>query len=184
VAYLTTSVFHLVARTRPEALARLRFVSAGGEAMDPRLANAVLAACPGTTVVNFYGPTENAVVSTAHVLAPLPDDAAHVPLGRPFGASTCHVVCPDGSLARPGEEGELYVGGDGLALGYLGDPKLTAERFISLPAVEPDGLLYRTGDRAVRHADGQLEYRGRCDRQVKLRGVRIELDEIEARLRA
>ncbi|MFI9228343.1 amino acid adenylation domain-containing protein [Streptomyces rimosus] len=184
VAYLTTSVFHLVARTRPEALARLRFVSAGGEAMDPRLANAVLAACPGTTVVNFYGPTENAVVSTAHVLAPLPDDAAHVPLGRPFGASTCHVVRPDGSLARPGEEGELYVGGDGLALGYLGDPKLTAERFISLPAVEPDGLLYRTGDRAVRHADGQLEYRGRCDRQVKLRGVRIELDEIEARLRA
>ncbi|WP_341722293.1 AMP-binding protein [Streptomyces rimosus] len=113
VAYLTTSVFHLVARTRPEALARLRFVSAGGEAMDPRLANAVLAACPGTTVVNFYGPTENAVVSTAHVLAPLPDDAAHVPLGRPFGASTCHVVCPDGSLARPGRRGSCTWAGTG-----------------------------------------------------------------------
>ncbi|GHG75621.1 amino acid adenylation domain-containing protein [Streptomyces griseocarneus] len=184
VAYLTTSVFHLVARTRPEALAVLRFVSAGGEAMDPHLANAVLAACPGTTVVNFYGPTENAVVSTAHVLRPLPEDAAHVPLGRPFGASTCHVLRSDGSVAEPGEEGELYVGGDGLALGYLGDPRLTAERFVPLPAVEPGGLLYRTGDRVVRHADGLLEYRGRLDRQVKLRGARVELDEVEARLRA
>ncbi|MEU7153415.1 amino acid adenylation domain-containing protein [Streptomyces sp. NPDC045456] len=184
VAYLTTSVFHLVARTRPEALAGLRFVSAGGEAMDPRLANAVLAACPRTTVVNFYGPTENAVVSTAHVLAPLPENAAHVPLGRPFGASTCHVLRADGSPARPGEEGELYVGGDGLALGYLGDPQLTAERFVTLPAIEPGGPLYRTGDRVVRHADGLLEYRGRLDRQVKLRGARIELDEVETRLRA
>ncbi|WP_079194250.1 amino acid adenylation domain-containing protein [Streptomyces sp. CB02923] len=184
MAYLTTSVFHLVARTRPAALAPLRFVSAGGEAMDPRLANAVLAACPGTTVVNFYGPTENAVVSTAHVLGPLPENAAHVPLGRPFGASTCHVLRADGSPAGPGEEGELYVGGDGLALGYLGDPQLTGERFVALPSVEPGGLLYRTGDRVVRHADGLLESRGRLDRQVKLRGARIELDEVETRLRA
>ncbi|MCQ8772933.1 amino acid adenylation domain-containing protein [Streptomyces telluris] len=184
IAYLTTSVFHLVARTRPEALSGLRFVSAGGEAMDPRLANAVLAACPGTTVVNFYGPTENSVVSTAHVLRPLPEDAAHVPLGRPFGASVCHVLRADGTPAARGEEGELYVGGDGLALGYLGDPQLTAERFVSIPAVEPDGLLYRTGDRVLWTADGLLEYRGRLDRQVKLRGIRIELDEVEARLRA
>ncbi|MFE0046168.1 amino acid adenylation domain-containing protein [Streptomyces albireticuli] len=184
MAYLTTSVFHLVARTRPETLATLRHVSAGGEAMDPRLANAVLAACPATTVVNFYGPTENAVVSTAHVLRPLPEDATTVPLGRPFGASTCHVLRPDGSFAGPGEEGELYVGGDGLALGYLGDARLTAERFVALPAVEPGGPLYRTGDRVVRTADGLLEYRGRLDRQVKLRGARVELDEVETRLRA
>ncbi|WP_372411463.1 amino acid adenylation domain-containing protein [Streptomyces luteireticuli] len=184
VAYLTTSVFHLLARTRPGAMSGLRFVSAGGEAMDPRLANAVLAACPDTTVVNFYGPTENSVVSTAHVLSPLPEDATHVPLGRPYGASTAHVLRADGSVAAPGEEGELCVGGDGLALGYLGDPHLTGERFVALPDVEPGGLLYRTGDRAVRTADGLLEYRGRLDRQVKLRGARIELDEVEARLRA
>ncbi|MFC4376311.1 amino acid adenylation domain-containing protein [Nocardia halotolerans] len=183
MAYLTTSVFHLIARTRPETLAGLRFVSAGGEAMDPPLANAVLAACPDTTVVNFYGPTENSVVSTAHVLSPLPAEATHVPLGRPFGESTCHVVRADGSVAAPGEEGELYVGGDGLALGYLGDPALTAERFVRLPAVQPDELLYRTGDRAV-WIDGLLEFRGRLDRQVKVRGARIELDEVETRLRA
>ncbi|MFF4222252.1 amino acid adenylation domain-containing protein [Streptomyces abikoensis] len=184
VAYLTTSVFHLVARTRPQALAPLRFASAGGEAMDPRLANEVLAACPGTTVVNFYGPTENSVVSTAHVVRELPADATHVPIGRPFGATVCHVLRPDGTAAAPGEEGELYVGGDGLALGYLGDPRLTAERFVDLPAHQPHGPLYRTGDLVVRRADGLLEYRGRLDRQVKLRGVRVELDEIEARLRA
>lgn len=184
VAYLTTSVFHLVARTRPQALAPLRFASAGGEAMDPRLANEVLAACPGTTVVNFYGPTENSVVSTAHVVRELPADATHVPIGRPFGATVCHVLRPDGTAAAPGEEGELYVGGDGLALGYLGDPHLTAERFVDLPAHHPHGPLYRTGDLVVRRADGLLEYRGRLDRQVKLRGVRVELDEIEARLRA
>ncbi|MFF2148469.1 amino acid adenylation domain-containing protein [Kitasatospora sp. NPDC058190] len=184
VAYLTTSVFHLLARTRPQAMAGLRFVSAGGEAMDPRLANAVLAACPATTVVNFYGPTENSVVSTAHRVRPLPEDAAHVPIGRPFGATTCHVLRADGTPAAPGEEGELYVGGDGLALGYPGDEQLTAQRFVHLPQVEPGGRLYRTGDRARRSADGLLEYRGRADRQVKLRGARIELDEVESRLRA
>ncbi|GHF28259.1 non-ribosomal peptide synthase [Streptomyces mashuensis] len=187
VAYLTTSVLHLVARTRPEALAPLRFVSAGGEAMDPRLANEILAACPGITLVNFYGPTENSVVSTAHVVRPLPADATHVPIGRPFGATVCHVLRPDGSAAAPGEEGELYVGGDGLALGYLGDAGLTAERFVHLPSGEPHGplgRLYRTGDRVVLGADGLLEYRGRLDRQVKLRGIRVELDEVEARLRA
>ncbi|MFJ9770801.1 amino acid adenylation domain-containing protein [Kitasatospora sp. NPDC101157] len=184
VAYLTTSVFHLLARTGPRAMAGLRFVSAGGEAMDPRLANAVLAACPTTTVVNFYGPTENSVVSTAHRVRPLPEDATHVPIGRPFGATTCHVLRADGTSAAPGEEGELYVGGDGLALGYPGDEQLTAGRFVHLPQVEPGGRLYRTGDRAVRDADGLLEYRGRADRQVKLRGARIELDEVESRLRA
>ncbi|MGH4034143.1 amino acid adenylation domain-containing protein [Actinomycetota bacterium Odt1-20B] len=183
VAYLTTSVFHLLARTTPQALSELRFVSAGGEAMDPDLARAVLAACPTTTVVNFYGPTENSVVSTAYAVRDLPADATAVPIGRPYGASTCHVLRPDNSPANPGERGELYVGGDGLALGYLGDQGLTSERFVHLPAVEPHGLLYRTGDRVVCGAEGLLEFHGRLDRQVKLRGVRIELDEVEARLR-
>ncbi|MFE2038316.1 amino acid adenylation domain-containing protein [Streptomyces scopuliridis] len=182
VAYLTTSVFHHVARTRPGALSGLRFASAGGEAMDPGLARAVQTACPGTTVVNFYGPTENSVVSTAYVLPKLTGDETRVPIGRPFATSTCHVLRPDGTPAAPDEEGELYVGGDGLALEYIGDAELTAERFVSSPD-EPGGRLYRTGDRVVRDHDGLLEYRGRLDRQVKVRGQRIELDEVEARLR-
>ena len=182
VAYFTTSVFHHLARTRPGALRGLRFASAGGEAMDPGLVRAVQEACPDTTVVNFYGPTENSVVSTAYILPKLSEDVADVPIGRAFGASTCHVLRPDGTPTAPGEEGELYVGGDGLALEYIGDAELTAERFVSRPD-EPGGRLYRTGDRVAQRHDGLLEYRGRLDRQVKLRGQRIELDEVEARLR-
>ncbi|MCO5970831.1 amino acid adenylation domain-containing protein [Actinoallomurus soli] len=183
VAYLTTGVLHNVARTMPEALRCLRFVSAGGEAMDPALAHAVQAACPDTTLVNFYGPTENSVVSTAHVVRDLPPGADDVPIGRPLANSTCHVVRPDGTPAEVGEQGELLVGGDGLALGYLGDPELTAERFID-DLRTPGTRLYRTGDRVSWLPDGALRYHGRMDRQVKLRGHRIELEEVETRLRA
>ncbi|MGK4579078.1 amino acid adenylation domain-containing protein [Kitasatospora sp. HPMI-4] len=183
IAYLTTGVFHHIARTRPSALRSLRFASAGGEAMDPELARAIQAACPDTTVVNFYGPTENSVVSTAHLVHDLPPGTAAVPIGHPLENSTCRVLRADGTPADAGEEGELLVGGDGLALGYLGDPELTAERFVDDPA-EPGTRLYRTGDRVVRRADGLLEYRSRMDRQIKLRGHRIEPDEVETRLRA
>ncbi|MGW0522114.1 amino acid adenylation domain-containing protein [Crossiella sp. NPDC003009] len=183
VAYLTTSVFHHLARTDPAALRPLRFASAGGEAMDPDLARAVLTACQDTTVVNFYGPTENTVVSTAQVVRDVPAGATSVPIGRPLAHSHCYVLREDGSEAAVGEEGELAVGGDGLALGYLGDPELTARRFGTHPT-RPGVRIYRTGDRAEWRADGALEYRGRRDRQVKVRGHRIELDEVEARLRA
>ncbi|WP_052489441.1 amino acid adenylation domain-containing protein [Streptomyces sp. 150FB] len=183
VAYLTTSVFHHVARSGPEALAGLRFVSAGGEAMDAGLARQVLRACPGTTVVNFYGPTENSVVSTFHQVTAADCDTGRVPIGRPFGASTCYVLRPDGSEAPPGEEGELVVGGDGLGLGYLGDRDLTARRFAESPGAVGE-RVYRTGDRVVRNDDGALEYLGRLDRQVKLRGHRVEPDEVEALLRS
>ncbi|KAA6212543.1 amino acid adenylation domain-containing protein [Streptomyces albofaciens JCM 4342] len=185
VAFLTAGVLHHVARNRPEALRGLRFVSAGGEALDARLCRRVLAACPGITLVNFYGPTENSVVSSAYVVRDLPADAATVPIGRPFPNSTCHVLRADGTPAGPGEEGDLLVGGDGIALGYLNDPVLTAERFLDDPfGPRPGGRLYRTGDRARWRPDGVLEYRGRHDRQVKLRGFRVELDEIETRLRS
>ncbi|WP_159942641.1 amino acid adenylation domain-containing SDR family oxidoreductase [Nocardiopsis sp. FR6] len=180
VAYLTTSVFHHVARTIPKAFAGLDFVSAGGEAMDPDLARAVLRACPATEVVNFYGPTENTVVSTFHTVGGLPDKARTVPIGIPLANSTCRVLRSDGTTAENGEEGELFVGGDGLALGYLGDVRLTNERFVELA----DGQrFYRTGDRVVLDGEGRLEYLGRMDRQVKIRGHRIEPDEVEARLR-
>ncbi|RJL30088.1 amino acid adenylation domain-containing protein [Bailinhaonella thermotolerans] len=180
IAYLTTSVFHHVARTRPHAFAGLRFVSAGGEAMDPALAREVVRACPSTEVANLYGPAENTVVSTVHFVRGLPEDARTVPIGRPLANSTCRVLLPDGSPAGRGEEGELYVGGDGLALGYPGDPRLTAERFVTFDDGE---RLYRTGDRVTVNPDGVLEHLGRLDRRLKLRGRRVEPDEVEARLR-
>ncbi|MGA4845176.1 non-ribosomal peptide synthetase [Streptomyces sp. G5(2025)] len=183
IAYLTTSVFHHMARAKPRALSSLRFVSAGGEAMDADLARLVLRDCPRTTVVNFYGPTENSVVSTFQQVRAADCDSGHVPVGRPYGASTCYVLRPDGSEADAGEEGELAVGGDGLALGYFGDPELTAQRFVRPPCAAGE-RVYRTGDRVVRDRAGALAYLGRMDRQVKLRGHRVEPDEVETRLRA
>ncbi|MFF5129274.1 amino acid adenylation domain-containing protein [Streptomyces syringium] len=198
VAYLTTSVFHLIARTRPETLRTLRYASAGGEALDADLVRKVRAVCPETVLANLYGPTENSVVSTAHVIEDLPADAVTVPVGRAVAYASAHVVRQDGTLAAPGEEGELWVGGDGLALGYVDDPGRTAERFVEAPFpttdfpttgfpaadTPPPGRFYRTGDRAVRNTDGLLECLGRMDRQIKLRGHRVELEEVEARLRA
>ena len=106
-----------------------------------------------------------------------------VPVGRPLEHTTVHVVRADGTPVDVDEEGELLVGGAGLALGYLGDPEFTARKFVRYPT-QTGPLMYRTGDRVVRNERGELEYRGRLDRQIKLRGHRIELEEIEARLRA
>jgi amino acid adenylation domain-containing protein/thioester reductase-like protein len=182
VAFLTTSVLHHTARSHPEAFAGLRFLSAGGEALDPDLARAVLAKSQPGRFVNFYGPTENSVISTAHEVSEVPEGAVSVPIGRPVANSTCYVVRPDGTLAGPGEEGELLVGGDGLALGYS-DPELTARCFVRAPCGPSDARAYRTGDQVRWLPDGTLEFRGRLDRQVKAGGYRVELDEVEGCLR-
>jgi amino acid adenylation domain-containing protein/thioester reductase-like protein len=185
VAFLTTSVFHHVARIRPGAFAGMRFVSAGGEALNPDLTRKVLTESQPERLVNFYGPTENSVVSTAHVVREVPPGATYVPIGRPIANSTCYIIRPDGVLADVNEEGELLVGGDGLSLGYIGLPEITAQHFIISP-FHPGGntRLYRTGDQARWLDDGTIVFCGRRDRQVKVRGFRVELEEIEAVLRA
>ncbi|MGB3439120.1 MAG: amino acid adenylation domain-containing protein [Actinophytocola sp.] len=178
VAFLTTSVFHFIARLCPDAFGSLRLLFVGGEVLDPGLAGQVLRSAPPGRLVNAYGPTENTVFSTTHLVAGGTDDRAVVPIGRPIDRTTCYVLLPDGSLAPTGSEGELYVGGDGLAKGYLGDPAETAARFVTAtPAGVPE-RLYRTGDIVARDEAGVLHYRGRRDNQVKVRGVRVELDEV------
>ncbi|HZD37288.1 MAG TPA: amino acid adenylation domain-containing protein [Actinomycetes bacterium] len=128
---------------------------------------------------NLYGPTETTVWST---IWPVPDDAEAIRIGRPIANTQVYVL--DGGL-RPvpvGVPGDLYIGGAGLARGYRARPRLTAERFLSNPFGPPGSRMYATGDRARWHADGQLEFLGRSDNQVKLRGYRVEPGEIEARL--
>jgi hypothetical protein len=139
--------------------------------------------------VNGYGPTEATTFTCCAVLAPGAAPAAaaeRVPIGRPIGNTRVHVLGLDGELAPAGGWGELWVGGDGLARGYLGQPDLTALSFAPDPlagvAAEPGARLYRTGDRARRLSDGRLEFGGRRDGQVKLRGIRFELGEVEAML--
>ena len=147
----------------------------GGEAWPPGLAASLLPR--GTALWNMYGPTETTVWSTRHRVL----DARDVPLGEPLANTSLLVLEASGEPAPVGIPGELWIGGAGLALGYHGRPDLTAERFVEHPRF---GRLYRTGDRVRRRADGQLQYLGRLDDQIKLRGHRIELGEIESVLAA
>jgi amino acid adenylation domain-containing protein len=162
----------------------LHLYSFGGEAM-PReglaLARQHLAA---QVFINGYGPTEAVVTPTLWKTtraAPLPT-GPYAPIGRPVGDRKALVLDPSLNLLPAGQVGELYLGGSGLARGYLGRPALTADRFIADPFDAHGGRLYRTGDLVRWNADGQLEYAGRADQQIKIRGFRIEPGEIEAAL--
>jgi acyl-coenzyme A synthetase/AMP-(fatty) acid ligase/acyl carrier protein len=151
----------------------------GGEATPPDLAAALTAA--HGEVWNLYGPTETTVWASAHRLRP----GERVSLGRPLANLRLHLLDDDLAEVPPGVVGELYVGGAGVAHGYLGRPALTAARFVPDPfGARPGGRLYRTGDLARWHADGTLEFAGRRDHQVKLRGHRVELGEVEVALSA
>ncbi|AZZ81208.1 non-ribosomal peptide synthetase [Gordonia alkanivorans] len=160
-------------------LARLdsvRLVFTSGEALTAPTAREVLASLPSGELHNLYGPTEAAVDVTAYqVLA----DESTVPIGRPVRNTTTYVLDERLRPVPPGVSGEMYLGGVQIARGYVGQPKLTAERFIADPFGEPGSRLYRTGDRVRWNNAGALEYLGRVDFQVKLRGQRLELGEIE-----
>ncbi|WP_051969813.1 amino acid adenylation domain-containing protein [Kitasatospora azatica] len=184
VLFLTTSVFHLMARERPEMFAGLRYVVTGGEALQPEAARRVLELGRPEHLVNAYGPTEAACVAAAHEITDLAEDATAVPIGRPIADTRCHVLRADGTPAAVGEEGELCIGGAGVAAGYLNAPELAATRFVHLP-LAPDGAserVYRTGDYVRRRPDGVLEFCGRRDEQVKVRGFRVEPGEIRTAL--
>jgi aryl carrier-like protein len=168
-----------------DALGSLHTLLLGGEALPPDLIDR-LPRLPGG-ILNMYGPTETTIWSSVYeVPAALPVTVGgSVPIGRPIANTSIHIV---DSLLRPmppGSPGELVIGGAGVARGYLSRPELTAERFVPDPFSEaPGARLYRTGDLARFLADGTLEFNGRIDQQVKIRGHRIEPGEIEAALRA
>ncbi|WP_339452278.1 non-ribosomal peptide synthetase [Pseudomonas sp. JAI120] len=160
----------------------LRRLFSGGEALPAELRNRVLAQLPAVQLHNRYGPTETAInVTHWHCTA---EDGERSPIGRPLGNVICRVLDEQLNPLPAGVPGELCIGGIGLARGYLGRAGLTAERFVADPQGEAGARLYRTGDRARWSADGLLEYLGRLDQQVKLRGFRVEPEEIEARLLA
>ncbi|MFF8816158.1 amino acid adenylation domain-containing protein [Streptomyces pactum] len=166
-------------------LSPTRELVVGGEQLLGETLQEWRAAHPEAAVVNEYGPTEATVGCAVLRLEPGAEVAAGaVPIGTPTPGTRLYVLDPGLRLTPPGAVGELYIGGDQLARGYLGRPGLTASRFVAAPFGPPGARLYRTGDLARWNADGQLEYLGRVDDQVKVRGYRVELGEIEARLTA
>jgi amino acid adenylation domain-containing protein len=163
--------------------AGVRVVNLAGEALSRELVEEVYAKAESVTVWNLYGPTEDTTYSTA---GPVERGAGRrVTVGRPVAGSRVYILDAAMEPTPVGVSGELYLGGEGLARGYLGRPGLTAERFVPDPlGIEQGGRLYRTGDLARFLPSGEIEYLGRADQQVKVRGFRIELGEVEAAIRS
>jgi acyl-CoA synthetase (AMP-forming)/AMP-acid ligase II/acyl carrier protein len=160
----------------------LRLVILGGSQADATAVARWRAERPAVRLVNTYGPTETTVIATYADLDEA-DATARPPIGRPVAATTVRVVDPWGEPLPPGAAGELAIGGAGVARGYLGLPALTADRFQPDPDGGPGARRYLTGDRVRLRADGMLEFLGRLDDQLKVRGVRIEPGDVEAVLR-
>ncbi|MCE5167973.1 amino acid adenylation domain-containing protein [Paenibacillus profundus] len=179
VALLTPALFNQLAQQRPEMFACVRHLIVGGDVLSPKHIQAVQQACPNLTIWNAYGPTENTVISTCFRIDSEYDE--HIPIGPPISNSTAYIVDRYDNLLPIGVPGELIVGGDGVALGYLNQPELTAEKFVP-DMFRARGVMYRTGDMARWQEDGSIEYLGRIDQQVKIRGHRIEIGEIETML--
>ncbi|MEU3606827.1 amino acid adenylation domain-containing protein [Streptomyces sp. NPDC035033] len=180
--WLTGSLFHLMADLEPECFAGVEQVWAGGEPVSVTAVRRLLEAHPRLLVVDGYGPTEATTFASYHPV-PAADAASlgtSVPIGRPMGNMGTYVLDAALRPVPPGVVGELYLAGTGVARGYLDRPGPTAERFVACPFGPPGLRMYRTGDLARWTPDHLLEYAGRADQQVKLRGFRIEPGEVEA----
>ena len=177
--WLTASLFNLVVDENVRILKPVRQLLAGGDALSLEHVRRVRDELPGCELINGYGPTESTTFACCyHISAGL--DYTTVPIGRPVSNTEVYVLDDDMRPVPTGVAGELYIGGDGLARGYHHLPALTAEKFIPNPfSRKPGACLFKTGDRARHLATGSIEFLGRKDHQVKLRGFRIELEEIE-----
>jgi amino acid adenylation domain-containing protein/non-ribosomal peptide synthase protein (TIGR01720 family) len=182
--FMTTAFFHLVVREGPQCLDGFTSLLVGGEVLSPAIARRALDRQPGLQFLNVYGPTENTSLTTAQVVDRSLAESTSIPIGLPISNTSVYIVNAAMQPVGVGVMGELLTGGDGLAAGYLGRPDLTAEKFIPDPfSGVPGARLYRTGDVVSWRADGRIAFHGRFDHQVKIRGHRVELGEIEATLR-
>ncbi|MET8136546.1 amino acid adenylation domain-containing protein [Streptomyces sp. NPDC005251] len=180
--WLTSPLFNQLAEQDASIFRPLRELVVGGDALSSVHIGKVMAACPDVALVNGYGPTENTTFSVTHRLDR--SDLGRIPIGRPITNSTAYVLDERGRPCPVGVPGELCLGGAGVARGYLGRPELTAERFVADPFGPEGGRLYRSGDLARWRPDGVIEFLGRRDFQVKVRGFRVEPAEVEAAMLA
>ena len=181
--WLTASLFNMLIDEAPQALNGVRQLLTGGEALSVDHIRRAQQALPHTQFINGYGPTENTTFSCCYPIPrPLDKTLTSIPIGHPIGNTQVYVLDRQMQRVPVGVPGELYVGGSGMARGYQNRAELTAERFVTHPFVAGQ-KLYKTGDMARFQADGNLEFLGRSDHQIKLHGFRIELGEIEEALR-
>jgi amino acid adenylation domain-containing protein len=180
IMWLTAALFHLIGDRYIDAIRPLKTLLAGGDVLSPRVVNRVLDAIPGITVINGYGPTENTTFTCCHRMTrsnPPPIDG--VPIGKPISGTEVFVLDESLSPVRAGDVGELFTAGKGLALGYLNGDR--ASSFFRDARIG-DGLIYRTGDLVRENSNGELEFLGRRNNLVKLRGFRVSLEGIKQSL--
>ena len=185
VLWLTVGLFNQYADELAGVLSTLRYLMVGGDVLDPRVIARVMRGARPQHLLNGYGPTESTTFATTFEIGAVVDEKASLPIGRPIANTRVYIVDRCGEPVPIGARGEIFIGGAGLALGYLNRPELTSERFIPDEfSSEPGACMYKTGDLGRYLADGNIEFLGRSDFQVKIRGFRVELGEIEARLSA
>ncbi|KOP34668.1 hypothetical protein AFK69_03320, partial [Xenorhabdus sp. GDc328] len=182
--WLTAGLFNEYLDHLIPLFGQLRYLLVGGDVLDPRKIQQVqLALSQPAHLINGYGPTETTTFATTYAMTSPVDVTRAIPVGRPIANTRIYILDTQGQPVPVGVAGEIHIAGDGVARGYLNRPELTAERFLPDPfSSEPDARMYKTGDLGRWLPDGNIDYLGRNDFQVKLRGFRIELGEIEARL--
>jgi len=179
--WLTAGLFNVMVEQRLEDLRPLKQLVAGGDALSPSHVRKALETLQGCRLINGYGPTEGTTFTCCHTICSEDAQGSSIPIGRPISNTQVFLLDPENELVCPGEVGELCIGGDGLARGYLNQPELTAAKFVRHPfRDDQEARIYKTGDLARYRPDGSIEFLGRTDNQVKISGYRIELGEIEA----
>ena len=178
--WLTAGLFHLMVEEHPEGLRPLRQLLAGGDVLSPRHVRHFLEHAGDTSLINGYGPTENTTFTCCHTMRAGDRLPESIPIGKPISNTRVYLLDEQMNPVSPGEIGELYAAGDGVARGYLNDPDATAEKFLADPFTdELQQRMYRSGDLARWRTDGTIEFLGRVDNQVKILGYRIEPAEVE-----
>ena len=181
--FVTSALFNVLVDSGIESMTSLREVTTGGDVVSPVHVARAYEQLPGCKFISAYGPTETTVYASFYPVPSGGVDMPSIPIGTPVNNTELYILDANHTLVPPGWPGELFIGGDGLARGYLGQPELTAERFVPHPfSADPGARLYKSGDRTRFLPDGRIEFLGRLDNQVKIRGFRIEPGEIETAL--
>jgi amino acid adenylation domain-containing protein len=180
VFFVTTALFNTIVDMNPQCLSGIRKVLFGGERVSVEHSRKALQFLGKNRVIHVYGPTETTVYATYYHIDHIDENQHTIPIGYPLANTTAYILDKSGRLVPIGVSAELYIGGDGLARGYLNNPELTAERFVSVSYISEK--IYKTGDLARWLPGGSIEFIGRIDQQVKIRGFRIEPGEVESHI--